>query len=66
MDQAFHILRAVAQPKPNDEDESSIFGKLIVTIMRKLTEDRRDLMMIEINQLFFDERQEHNRPNSSP
>ncbi|VEN38003.1 unnamed protein product [Callosobruchus maculatus] len=62
----FDILKSVAQPQRNDEeDECSIFGKLVAKKLRTLTEDRRDLMMIKINQLFYDERQEHNMPNSS-
>lgn len=66
MDEAFNILKSIAQPTyHDDEDECSIFGKLVAKKMRTLTEERRDLMMIKINQLFYDERQEYNRSNSS-
>nr|XP_026483151.1 uncharacterized protein LOC113391404 [Vanessa tameamea] len=48
-----------------EDDECSIFGKLIAKKMRKLSEERRDLMMIKINQLFYTECHEQNRPSSS-
>lgn len=68
MDQAFNLLQNIAQPKQNvEEDECYIFGRLVANKLSKLPEDCRDLMMIKINQLFYDERleREHNRPNSS-
>lgn len=47
------------------EDECAIFGKLVAAKMRRLDEKRKDLMMIKISQLFYDEHDEANRPDSS-
>ncbi|XP_046976219.1 uncharacterized protein LOC124542299 [Vanessa cardui] len=48
-----------------EDDECNIFGKLIAKKMRKLSEERRDYMMIRINQLFYTECHEQNMPCSS-
>ncbi|KAJ0182971.1 hypothetical protein K1T71_000947 [Dendrolimus kikuchii] len=61
MGHEFNILKS----QPYEEDECNIFGKLVATKMRKLAEDRRDLMMVNINQLFYDESQRNHRPHSS-
>lgn len=63
IDQAFNILKTVSQQHVNEEeDECCIFGKLIAKKMRKRSQDRRDLMMVKINELFYNE---CHRPMSS-
>lgn len=47
-----------------DNDECTIFGQLIAKKMRNLSEERRDVMMVKINQLFVDEHNV-NRPCSA-
>ncbi|XP_050360316.1 uncharacterized protein LOC126780094 [Nymphalis io] len=60
------IPQTVPQHNNEEDDECSIFSKLIAKKMRKLSEERRDLMMIKINQLFYSECHEHHRPSSLP
>ncbi|XP_041970184.1 uncharacterized protein LOC121726764 [Aricia agestis] len=58
MGNAFNFMKRVAQERQhpkNEDDECSIFGQLIARKIRKLSEERRDIMMVKINQLFVDE-----------
>lgn len=43
-----------AAPASHEEDEAEIFGKLTAKKLRSLSDEERDCMMIEINQLFYD------------
>ncbi|XP_072948616.1 uncharacterized protein [Epargyreus clarus] len=63
MDQAFSMLKTIS--KQVEEDESHIFGKLIAEKLRRLPEERRDMMMIKISKLFYKECSEYKRPCSS-
>ncbi|KAJ8715795.1 hypothetical protein PYW07_010277 [Mythimna separata] len=47
------ILKRVAQTS-HEDDEADIFGKLTAKKLRKLSDEKRDYMMIQINQLFYD------------
>ncbi|XP_023949364.2 uncharacterized protein LOC112053960 [Bicyclus anynana] len=49
----------------HEDDECSVFGLLIAKKLRRLSEDRRDVLMVKINQLFIDERRDSSAPNSN-
>ncbi|KAL0871490.1 hypothetical protein ABMA27_005208 [Loxostege sticticalis] len=64
------VDEAVTFTKPShqlddDDDECTTFGVLIAKKLRKLSDDRRDVMMVKINQLFVDEHNERN-PSRTP
>lgn len=65
MDQTLNILKTVFHSRNDEDDESSIFGKLVAIKLRRLPEDRRDIMMFKINQLLYGECQSYKRPRSS-
>lgn len=66
MEQAFKYMKNMYQPQTakNNDDECSVFGVLIAKKLRKLSEERRDVMMVKINQLFIEERRKTRRRNS--
>lgn len=65
MDQTLNILKTFFQHRNDENDECSVFGKLIAIKLRRLPEDRRDIMMFNINELLYGERQSYKRPRSS-
>lgn len=65
MDQTMNIFKAVFQHRNDEEDECGIFGKLVAIKLRKLPEDRKDIMMFKINELLYGENQTYTRPGSS-
>ncbi|XP_026329207.1 uncharacterized protein LOC113237129 [Hyposmocoma kahamanoa] len=62
MDQTLKILETVFQNRNDEYDECNIFGKLVAIKLRKLPEDRRDIMMFKINELLYGESQSYKRP----
>lgn len=62
MDQTLKILETVFQNRNDEDDECNIFGKLVAIKLRKLPEDRRDIMMFKINELLYGESQSYKRP----
>lgn len=67
-DEALQILKTVSQFHNSqliEDDECNIFGKLVAKKLQRLPEDRRDLVMIKINQLIYEESQYQNRQKSS-
>lgn len=65
MDQTLNILKTVFHNRNDGDDECSIFGKLVAIKLRRLPDDRRDIMMFKINELLYGESQSYKRPKSS-
>lgn len=62
--QAFNILTSVSQQKNIENNvEFYIFWKLMAKKMRKLLEDRKDLVMVKINKLFNEDSNQKNDHN---
>lgn len=59
MDEAYSFMQhhsQMHQQLQDDNDECSTFGVLVAKKLRKLSEERRDIiMMAKIHQLFIDE-----------
>ncbi|CAG5009190.1 unnamed protein product [Parnassius apollo] len=67
MDEAYSFMKQHSQLQLKDEDdECSTFGVLVARKLRKLSEQRRDIMMAKIHELFVDEHvYNFNLPNYS-